>query len=105
MTDMILLDFQNSLEIIGHDVILQKLFAFGFSKQAVNLFKSYLFKQPFLINLGTKFSQPASVSCDVTQSSILGSLLFFIYVNGMSQAHKLSYGIFVCHMSLWSLCP
>ena len=86
MTGMILIDLQKVLEIMDHDVILQDLFAFGFSKQAVNLFKFYLSKPPFLINLGNKFPQPSSVSCDVTQGSILGSLLFLRYVNDMSQA-------------------
>ena len=62
MTGMILIDLQKVLEIMDHDVILQDLFAFGFSKQAVNLFKFYLSKPPFLINLGNKFPQPSSVS-------------------------------------------
>ena len=76
MTDMILIDLQK---------------AFDFSKHVVNRFQSYLFNRSFLVE--NNFSQPASVSCGVPQGSILGPLLFLIYVNDMSQAVK-------CHLFL-----
>ena len=86
MTGMILIDLQKAFDTIDHDVILQKLYAIGFSRCAVNWFKSYLSNRSFKINLGNNFSQPAYVSCGVPQGSILGPLLFVTYVNDMSQA-------------------
>ena len=65
--------------------------AFDFSKNVVNRFQSYLSNRSFLAE--NNFSQPASVSCGVPQGSILGPLLFLIYVNDMSQAVK-------CHLFL-----
>ena len=88
MTGMILIDLQKAFDTIDHDVLLQKLYAIGFSKRTVNWFKSYLSNRSFKVNLGNNFSQPASVSCGVPQGSILGPLLFLIYVNDMSQAVK-----------------
>ena len=88
MTGMILIDLQKVFDTIDHDVLLQKLYATGFSKRTVNWFKSYLSNRSFKVNLGNNFSQPASVSCGVPQGSILGPLLFLIYVNDMSQAVK-----------------
>ena len=87
MTGMILIDLQKAFDTIDHDLILQKLYAIGFSKHTVNWFQSYLSSRSFLVNLGN-FSQPASVSCGIPQGSILGPLLFLIYVNDMSQAVK-----------------
>ena len=62
MTGMILIDLQKAFDIIDHDVLLQKLYANGFSKRTVNCFKSYLSNRSFKVNLGNNFSQPASVS-------------------------------------------
>ena len=84
MTGMILFDLQKAFDKIDHDVLLQKLYAIGFSKHTVNWFQSYLSNRSFLVNLGNNFSQPASVSCGVPRGSILGPLLVLIYVNDMS---------------------
>ena len=88
MTGMILIDLQKAFDTIDHDVLLQKLYAIGFSKHTVNWFQSYLSNRSFLVNLGNNFSQPASVSCGVPHGSILGPLLFLQYVNDMLQAVK-----------------
>ena len=88
MTGMILTDPQKAFDTIDHDVLLQKLYAIGFSKHTVNWFQSYLSNRSFLVNLGNNFSQPASVSCGVLQGSILGPPLFLIYVNDITQAVK-----------------
>ena len=93
MTAMILIDLPKAFGTIDHDALLQKLYAIGFSKHTVNWFKSYLSNRSFLVNLGNNFSQPASVSSGVPQGSILGPLLFLIYVNDMSRAVK-------CHLFL-----
>ena len=85
---MILIDLQKAFDTIDHDILLQKLYAIGFSKHTVNWLQSYLSYRSFLVNVGNNFSQPASVSCGVPQGSILGPLLFLIYVNDMSQAVK-----------------
>ena len=88
MTGMILIDLQKVFETADHNVLLQKLYAIGFSKHSVNWFGSYLINKTFLVNLRNAFSQPANVSNGVPQESILGPLLFLIYIYNMSQAVK-----------------
>ena len=90
-----MIDLQKAFDIIDHGILLQSLYAIGFSKHSVNWFRSYLTNRTFLVNLGNVFSQPAGVSSGVPQGSILGPLLFLIYMNGMSQAVK-------CNVSLYA---
>ena len=80
---MILIDLQKAFDTIDQHILLQKLYAIGFSKHSVNCFRSYLTNRTFLVNLGNVFSQPACVSSCVPQRSILGPLLFLIYINDM----------------------
>ena len=42
MIGMILIDLQKAFDTIDHDILLQKLYAIGFSKHTVNCFQSYL---------------------------------------------------------------
>ena len=88
MTGMILIDLQKGFDTIDHDIRLQKLYAIGFLGTYYKLVSILLFNRSFLVNLGNNFSQPASISWSVPQGSILGPLLFLIYVNDMSQAVK-----------------
>ena len=74
MTEIILIDLQKTFDTIDRDLLLQKLYAIGFSKHTLNWFPSYLSHRSFLVDLENNFSQPASVSCGVAQGSFLGSL-------------------------------
>ena len=58
----------------------------GFSKSVIHWFKSYLQNRTFVVNVGKEYSTCGEVNCGVPQGSILGTLLFLVYVNDMSQA-------------------
>ena len=88
MTGMILIDLQKAFDTIDHDILLQKLYAIGFSKHSVNWFRSYLINRTFLVNLGNVFFQHVCVSGGVPQGSVLGPLLSPIHTNYMLQALK-----------------
>ena len=88
MTGMILTDLQKAFDTTDDDILQQKLYGIGCSKHSVNWFRTDLVNRTFLVNLRNAFSQPACVSSGVPQGSILGPLLFLIYINDMSQAVK-----------------
>ena len=86
MTDMILVDIQKAVDTIDLDLLLKKLSAIGFSNDTIGWFKSYLSNRLFRVNLGNCYSDSSNITCGVPQGSILGSLLFLIYVSDMPQA-------------------
>ena len=58
----------------------------GFSCQSFTWFESYLSNRRFQVNIKNKYSNVANINCGVPQGSILGPLLFLLYVNDMPQA-------------------
>ena len=85
VTGMILIDLQKAFDTINHNILLKKLSIIGFSDHTVKWFQSY---RKFMVNQENSYSEVSSVSCGVTQGSILGPLLFLIYANDMPMAVK-----------------
>ena len=85
-TGMILIDLQKAFDTIDHEILIAKMEFLGFSKSVILWFKSYLSNRIFKVNLNKTFSEPGKLLCGVPQGSILGPLLFLLYINDMPQA-------------------
>ena len=83
---MILIDLQKAFDTISHEIFLGKLHAIGFSEKTVAWFKSYFSGRAFKVNINNHFSDLSKIYCGIPQGSILGPLLFLLYVNDMPQA-------------------
>ena len=57
----------------------------GFSKTTKAWFKSYLCKQKLKLSINNSYSSPSKLLRDVLQRSILGPLLFLLYLNDLPQ--------------------
>ena len=83
---MILNNLQKAFDTINHDILLRKMASLGFSNHSIMWFQSYLSDRSFRVNIKNKYSSTAKIECGVPQGSILGPLLFLLYVNDMKQA-------------------
>ena len=85
---MVLLDLQKAFDTVDHEILLRKLEALGVQNQSVDWFKSYLQERQQVVEISGTSSKPSTITCGVPQGSILGPLLFLIYVNDISSAVK-----------------
>jgi len=88
LVGMVLLELQKAFDTVDHGILLMKLKALGLSKVTVQWFTSYLSDRHQLVDVRGSQSSRATITCGVPQGSILGPLLFLIYVNDMSGAVK-----------------
>ena len=85
-TGMVMIDLQKAFDTVDHDILLNKLKAIGLDDLSTPWFSSYLKNRFQKTEVDGIFSDQMVVPCGVPQGSILGPLLFLLYVNDMEAA-------------------
>lgn len=76
-------DFSKAFDTVCHNTLIVKLNVLGFDSKAIKLVKSYLKDRSQSVYVHNSFSKLNTVPHGVPQGSILGPLLFIIYVNDL----------------------
>ena len=88
LVGMVMLDLQKAFDTVNHSILLMKLEGLGLGTDILRWFQSYLSGRKQLVDIAGTFSDPRTITCGVPQGSILGPLLFLIYVNDMAAVVK-----------------
>ena len=79
------LDIKKCFDTIDHNILLEKLSYYGIKNMRLNWFKNYLTNRSQVVRCHGMQSNKEFLSIGVPQGSILGPLLFVIFVNDISQ--------------------
>ena len=91
----IFIDLRKAFDTVDHDILLNKLYHYGFRGIINDWFASYLKNRTQTTQIGQHVSSKAMITCGVPQGSVLGPLLFLLYVNDLHLcSNKFSFYLF-----------
>ena len=96
ITCLVTLDLKKAFDMVDHYILIEKLRYYGFNEESVSWFRNYLNERLQATMVNGNISSLKQVEHGVPQGSILGPLLFLLFINDVSNVVK------HCHLSLYA---
>lgn len=100
--DVILFDYSKAFDVVNHDILLTKLHLIGINGQILDWISSFLTGRSLQVSVMGQKSSPRLVLSGVPQGSVLGPLLFLVYINHIASQLSCKYKIFADDLKIYA---
>ena len=102
VTDVILFDFSKAFDVVVHSLLISKLQCLGIQGKILDCIHSFLSNRSMRVAIDGEKSRPREVLSGVVQGSVLGPLLFLIYINSIGSNLSCNYKIFADDLKIYA---
>jgi hypothetical protein len=105
VTVLIMLDLSSAFDTVDHTLLIDQLYHLGFRDGALQWIRSYLANRTQAVKIGNVISSSLPLQHGVPQGSVLGPLLFVLYLTGIEaiiRAHNLKYKVYADDIQLYA---
>ena len=99
--DLVLFDFSKAFDVVCHTVLIEKFSKLGITGKLLDWIREFLIGREMNVVVDHKISNPRAVRSGVPQGSVLGPLLFLIYVNFLTHSVLAQTKIFADDLKLY----
>ena len=102
LMDVVLFDFSKAFDVVRHQILLTKLHGIGVQGDILRWVEQFITNRLMQVSVNGQNSRPRWVTSGVPQGSVLGPLLFLVYINHIASKFKCRFKIFADDLKMYA---